>query len=196
MKLKTKVNLLLFLLLSQYVTSQINEINLGENTWMLKNLNTSKFRNGDIIPEAKTIKEFEKYGEEKKPAWCNKNFDKKNGSVYGKLYNYYAVIDSRGISPSGWHVSTKSEWESLISYIGKSSTQKKEFVNFNAKPGGGLIFSESAINKDIGDGVYYWTSTKESDYYSFSSSIIYSSYYIDVYEYHNSSGMYIRCVKD
>ena len=71
---------------------------------MSKNLNVSRFRNGEIIFEAKTIEEWEKAGENKTPAWCYYNNNPTNGAKYGKLYNWYAVNDIRALAPKGWHI--------------------------------------------------------------------------------------------
>ena len=68
-------------------------VTIGEQTWMAENLNVSKFRNGDEIPEAKTNEEWIKAGNEGKPAWCYYENIPANGEKYGKLYNWYAVTD-------------------------------------------------------------------------------------------------------
>jgi uncharacterized protein (TIGR02145 family) len=85
-------------------------------TWMTKNLNVSKFRNGNIIPEAKTRKEWEDFVKNKQAAWCYLNFNPSNGLKYGKIYNWYAIKDLRGLSPQGWHIPTKQELAELIAY--------------------------------------------------------------------------------
>ena len=51
-------------------------------------------------------------------AWCYYNNDPKNGAIYGKLYNWYAVNDSRGLAPEGFHVPSKVEWEAIVSNLG------------------------------------------------------------------------------
>jgi uncharacterized protein (TIGR02145 family) len=89
--------------------------------WMAENLNVDKFRNGENIPQAKTKKEWIKLGESGKPAWCYYDNDPKNGSFYGKLYNWYAVNDERGIAPEGWHVPSRREWELYIEFLGGES---------------------------------------------------------------------------
>lgn len=93
-------------------------VTIGTQTWMTKNLNVSTFRNGDPIPQAKTNEEWEKAGEEGKPAWCYYDNDPKNGEKYGKLYNGYAVTDSRGLAPKGYHVPSDEEWTILTDYLG------------------------------------------------------------------------------
>ena len=93
-------------------------INIGNQVWMAENLNTNKFLNGDPIPEAKTIEDWEKAGENEQPAWCYFENNTYNGTLYGKLYNYFAVIDERGLAPSGWHIPTWNEGCILIDTLG------------------------------------------------------------------------------
>lgn len=100
----------------------VKSVTIGKQTWTRENLNTDKFRNGDPIPEAKTKDEWLKAGEAKKPAWCYLNNDPANGGKYGRLYNWYAVNDARGLAPRGWHVPTEPEWDALISELGGQST--------------------------------------------------------------------------
>jgi uncharacterized protein (TIGR02145 family) len=84
---------------------------------MTKNLDVSTFRNGDLVPEAKTMKEWEYAGANRQPIWCFYNFDSSMG-VYGKLYNWYALDDPRGIAPIGYHIPSVEEWSALIDYFG------------------------------------------------------------------------------
>ena len=85
------------------------EIQIGRQIWMSENLNVNVFRNGDIIPEAKTSSEWETAAKNKQPAWCYYDNDPANGTKYGKIYNWYAVQDPRGLAPSGYHVPSERE---------------------------------------------------------------------------------------
>jgi uncharacterized protein (TIGR02145 family) len=93
-------------------------VTIGEQTWMAENLNVDKFKNGDLIPEAKTKEEWEKLGNEGKPAFCYYDFDAANGKLYGKLYNGYAVLDARGLAPEGFSIPTKEDLTILIDFYG------------------------------------------------------------------------------
>jgi len=90
------------------------EVTIGNQVWMVKNLNTDVFRNGDIIQEAKTKEEWQNAGANKEPAWCYYDYNDSNGEIYGKLYNWYAVNDSRGLAPIGWKIPSESDWINLI----------------------------------------------------------------------------------
>lgn len=93
-------------------------VRVGSQTWAVANLNVSTFRNGDSIPEAKTNKEWLAAGESGKPAWCYYNNDPAIGLKYGKLYNWYAVNDPRGLAPSGWTLPGDADWAKLINSLG------------------------------------------------------------------------------
>jgi uncharacterized protein (TIGR02145 family) len=105
-------------------TGSYKSVKIGAQTWMAENLNVSSFRNGDPIPEAKTKEEWEKAGKDGKPAWCYYENDQKNGIKYGKLYNWYAVNDTRGLAPAGWHIPTDAEWTTLENQLGDDAGKK------------------------------------------------------------------------
>jgi uncharacterized protein (TIGR02145 family) len=87
---------------------------------MSKNLDVDKFRNGDPIPKALDNEEWNIANENKAPIYCHVEFTDKNQKKYGKIYNWYAVSDPRGLAPDGWHIPSKQEWTELINYTNKS----------------------------------------------------------------------------
>jgi len=66
---------------------------IGGLSWMSRNLDVDRFRNGDPIPEARTAEEWKAAGENRQPAWCYHNNDAAGGAKYGRPYNWYAVTD-------------------------------------------------------------------------------------------------------
>lgn len=92
-------------------------LKIGNQEWMSQNLNIESFRNGDPIPQAQSNEEWENMGKNGQPAWCYYNNDPVN-SQYGKLYNWYAVNDSRGLAPEGYHVPTNEEVWDLFKSLG------------------------------------------------------------------------------
>ena len=92
---------------------EYKSINIGKQVWMQENLIVDKFQNGDVIQEINTAKKWKEAREKKQPAWCYYNFDKKNGDKYGKLYNWFAVNDSRGLAPAGWRIPKEEDWTTL-----------------------------------------------------------------------------------
>lgn len=90
----------------------------GGRAWMRENLNVTRFRNGEPIPEARTLQEWRTLGESGSPAWCHVDFDPGNDSRYGKLYNGHALMDPRGLAPEGWTLPERSDWEEMLSAQG------------------------------------------------------------------------------
>ena len=89
---------------------------------MAENLNVEYYRNGDIIPQ---VQDEHEWASLKTGAWCYYENDPANGKKYGKLYNWYAVNDTRGLVPEGWHIPSYSEWRELIEYLGEDSAGTK-----------------------------------------------------------------------
>jgi uncharacterized protein (TIGR02145 family) len=110
--MKNGLFLLIPLLFFKY-SIQAQVVTIENQHWMTKNLNVSTFRNGDPIREARTNREWEQAIAKKEPAWCYYENNPKNGSKYGKIYNWYAVSDPRGLAPYGWHIPSFMEWNSL-----------------------------------------------------------------------------------
>lgn len=95
---------------------------IGNQVWMTKNLDVATYRNGDTIPE---VKDFDEWKNLTTGAWCYYNNDQISlGSSYGKLYNWYAVTDPRGLAPVGWKIPTISDWADLSSFLGADAGAK------------------------------------------------------------------------
>jgi len=88
--------------------------------WTAKNLNVSHYQNGDTISE---VRDSTAWLNLTTGAWCWYNNDSNTyGGIYGKMYNWYAINDPRGIAPVGWHVPSDSEWTALELCSGGMST--------------------------------------------------------------------------
>ncbi len=96
------------------VPLQNGEVRIGNQIWMTRNLNVSRYRNGDPIPQVQNATAWTVLTT---GAWCYYA----NGPVYGKLYNWYAVNDPRGLAPSGYHIATDAEWTILTTFLGGAS---------------------------------------------------------------------------
>lgn len=182
---------------------------IGSQTWMTKNLDVTTYRNGDIIPE---VKDSATWAKLKTGAWCYYNNDPSNGSVYGKLYNWYAVNDPRGLAPEGWHVPTDEEWDTLTRTLGgeeiaggkmkETGTKHWESPNTGATNSSDFTGLPGGLRFDIGDFVgignrgFWWSATE-----SLPSYIKYR-YLLSVTGYLNQDGVSpqggysVRCVKD
>jgi uncharacterized protein (TIGR02145 family) len=181
---------------------------------MTENLGVDYFRNGDPIPQAKSTKEWKKAAKNQQPAWCYYKNKLENGAKYGKLYNWYAVNDPRGLAPEGWHIPTDNEWKLLSNYLGgedfagkkmKSTSGWYDFdgnengagtneSGFNGLPGG-FRLNDGAF--DFRGSVGYWWSASEANT---GNGYPRGLYYSDDTVYRNANdkevGLSVRCLRD
>jgi uncharacterized protein (TIGR02145 family) len=132
-------------------STSLNEVTIGTQVWSSKNLDLSTFRNGDSIPQAKTDDEWKAADMNKQPAWCYYKNDPENGTKYGKLYNWYAVIDPRGLAPEGFHIPSDEEWEllseELAGFLNNESDRGEELeVGTKMKSENGWIENGNGFN--------------------------------------------------
>jgi uncharacterized protein (TIGR02145 family) len=190
-------------------STQYKIVTINSDTWMSENLNTSTYRNGDLIIHASNTQEWINAANNKVGAWCYYNNDPKNGEIYGKLYNWYAVNDSRGLAPVGYHISTNDDWEKLTKYYkgdnlaGRYLKERNFFLRFlegsndnvmNILMGGSR--STKGIFYELNREADFWISEEYNSDLSSSRTIkketdnITKSYSV------KSWGMSVRCVKD
>ncbi len=189
-------------------SQKIKTVKIGNQTWMAENLNTEYFSNGDPIPYAESEEEWAEASENSQPAWCYYDNDPENGKKYGRLYNWYAVNDSRGIAPSGWRVASDEDWDELAETLGGEEVGKKikskqgwnddgngtDEVGFNALPGG-LRDIEGEFGYR-GEACYFWTSTEYSEENAADRFLNHDEDEIDSYDLGKSSGYYVRCIRE
>lgn len=118
-------------------------VEIGSKIWMSENLNVEHYRNGDPIPQVQDSTEWEKLTT---GAWCYYENNSANGSLYGKLYNWYAVTDPRGLAPEGWHVSYITDWKALSEHLGESYAGKKLKTKYEWLEDGEVNTNESGFN--------------------------------------------------
>jgi uncharacterized protein (TIGR02145 family) len=93
----------------------IATVTIGNQVWMLKNLSVDRYRNGDPIPQVTNATAWSALTT---GAWCWYNNDSATyAEKYGRLYNWYAVTDPRGLAPVGYRVSTNSDWNKLTKFL-------------------------------------------------------------------------------
>ncbi|MHB1146865.1 MAG: FISUMP domain-containing protein [Lutibacter sp.] len=90
-------------------------VTICNQVWTKTNLNVSHYRNGDVIPQ---VTYSTTWANLTTGAWCYYSNNSSYGATYGKLYNWYAINDSRGLAPEGWHVPTDAEWTTLTDCLG------------------------------------------------------------------------------
>lgn len=183
--------------------------NCSNQTWMQKNLNVSRFRNGDLIPQVTNSNTWTNLTT---PAWCYYNNDPANGPLYGKIYNWFAVNDPRGLAPVGYHIPTDAEWTTFTNCLGGQSlaggkmketgyshwltpnTEASNISGFTGLPGGfrntGNSFQEFG---------YYgnWWSSLGTSTYAIPRKLNYNTGSISIIDaYDLPDGFSVRCVKD
>ncbi|MFA4907062.1 MAG: fibrobacter succinogenes major paralogous domain-containing protein [archaeon] len=184
-------------------------VTIGTQVWMAENLNVTHYRNGDAIPN---ITDDTAWYNLSTGALCDYNNDVNNVVTYGRLYNWYAVNDSRNIAPSGWHVPSDAEWQTLVDYLGGSSVaggKMKEIgtthwsspntgatneSGFSALPGGSRHYS--GTYDYIGSYGYWWSAAEHDSGSAWYRDLNYNC--SDVYRYYNGKryGFSVRCVGD
>jgi uncharacterized protein (TIGR02145 family) len=176
----------------------IKAIKIGEQVWMAENLNVSTFCNGDPIPEAKTKEEWEKAGRDEMPAWCYFDNDPETGKKYGKLYNWFAVNDPRGLGPENWHIPTKEEFAQLMA--GQTCKEAYAFLieggasGFSSLLGGFRNADGSFCHLDlIGD---YWAATLDKFHSAWQLRLSKKHEEVKLNTFYYTMGFSVRCVKD
>jgi uncharacterized protein (TIGR02145 family) len=193
-----------------------SEVKIGTQVWTSKNLDVSTFRNGEAIPEAKSEKEWVKAGESKQSAWCYYDNDPKNGEVYGKLYNWYAVNDSRGLAPKGYHIPSDAEWTVLTDFLGgedkagkkmKSKTGWQGWQKNGKKSGNGTNssgFNGHPVGNRYGMGPFFnvgnyglwWSSTEHDAGNAWYRNLYSNSGVVNRSVNDREVGLSVRCLMD
>jgi uncharacterized protein (TIGR02145 family) len=203
-----KIIFFLFIAVSSIGKSQT--VTIGKQIWSSKNLDVEYFRNGDPIPQAKTCEEWKLASENKKPIWCYYFFDPNNGKLYGKLYNWYAVNDPRGLAPIGWHIPEYSEWKQLIDYLGgyyyAGRKMKSSYgwslggdgngtneSGFSGLPGGTVNYDGTFYAKDLGK---WWSSTSNRNFDAWICILGLSEGRASTNYYDKRCGLSVRCIKN
>jgi uncharacterized protein (TIGR02145 family) len=190
------------------VPKVIPTISIGSQIWMVENLKTETFQNNDKIFHAKTEKEWILAGDKKIPAWCFPNNDSKLGSNLGKLYNWYAVIDQRGLCPKEMMIPNKLDIESLINFLLSNGQNAKHIKSKEGWKRNGAGYDNYKLNsipysKRFPMGSFtpegytctYWTRDENVHYTSFYWELRAESDEIKLGVVDKNSGFLIRCIK-
>lgn len=195
-------------------TRNSREITIGTQVWMTENLGVDYFRNGDPIPEVKSTKEWKKAGKNQQPAWCYFENKLENGAKYGKLYNWYAVNDPRGLAPEGWHIPTDNEWKLLSNYLGGEDFAGKKMKStsgwcdldenengagtnesgFNGLPGG--FRSNSGTFGLQGYYGFWWSASEHNTGLAFYRYLYHNDDNLSRDNLNKGKGFSVRCLRD
>jgi uncharacterized protein (TIGR02145 family) len=182
---------------------------IGTQEWMAENLKTSIYRNGEAIDITGTSFTT--------GAWSLNN-DSQYDCPYGKLYNWYAVVDSRNVCPTGWHVPTDAEWTTLTDYLGGQSDENYNFFaggkmkstgfqywlnpnteatnesGFSGLPAGIRIFDGSYSS--FGNNGFWWSCSELDTFSGWGLLLDYNFGYSYRLNNDKASGFSVRCLKD
>jgi uncharacterized protein (TIGR02145 family) len=198
-----------------------NVVTIGNQCWMKTNLKTTRYRNGDSIP-----------GNLNDTIWgsgigaqADYNGDTALTSEYGKLYNFYAVSDLRGLCPIGWHVPSDAEWNYLaktldyaadttcISCIQSTvvggmmkdtgsafwqppNLDATNVTGFTALPGGFRTGGDPSNYFYLSTAGFWWTSRAVTSNSAWTRGIYYDNGYFRRLEADRLNGFSVRCIKD
>jgi uncharacterized protein (TIGR02145 family) len=187
------------------------EVTIGNQVWTSKNLDVSKFKNGEEIPEAQTEGQWKAFSDANEAAWCYYE----NKTEYGKLYNWYAVNDPRGLAPAGYHIPTDAEWTTLTNYLGgekiagakmKSNTGWENHGNgtnssaFAGLPGGyrstGTLLRFYCFFLNVVSYGYWWSSSESHTSSAWRRSLDGSNGEVGRYTDNKRNGFSVRCLRD
>ena len=184
-------------------------IKIGEQVWMVENLKATRYRNGDALQHAADSIQWKN---SKAGAYCNYNNDSSHVKNYGRLYNSYAVKDSRGLAPDGWHIPGKEEINTLIdnlkgdtvaaAKLKEAGLQSWIYPNagasnesgFTARPGG-YRFGTGTFHT-LGSNGYWWTTTSSFEVFAWSPRVFTDFADVNRDERYLAYGLSVRCIKD
>lgn len=181
---------------------------IGGDEWMAENLKTARYRTDEPIPN---VTDSAEWAALTTGAWAYFENDAAHDADYGKLYNWLAITDSKGVCPEGWHVPDDSEWDALLGKLGGSSiagcalkergsdhweTPNECATNssgFTAVPGGYRDL-QGFIN--LGRHGVYWTSVEDNDDRAWFRSIHYNNGMVLRLFTSKNNELSVRCVRD
>jgi uncharacterized protein (TIGR02145 family) len=182
-------------------------VTIGTQVWMAENLKTTRYRNGDSIPN---VTDSLQWISLTTPGFCNCNNDVSMTSIYGRLYNWYAVTDSNNIAPVGWHVPNDAEWDTLTTYLGAGPGGKLKAIGttYWSSPNTGATNETGFNGLPAGDrnnlaqfnymGTYacFWCTTEYSPTEGIEHVLSKNSTNVIRMNFAKSLGISVRCVKD
>ncbi|RPI03346.1 MAG: hypothetical protein EHM64_12465 [Ignavibacteriae bacterium] len=185
-------------------------VTIGNQTWLKENLQVTHYRNGDLIPNVTADTLWSKL---RTGAYCHYNNYENLVPVYGRLYNWHAVSDSRNIAPAGWHVPSNEEVFALAKFLGgyktaggkmkeadtthwqNPNTDADNASGFTALPGG----TRCELNGSFGGfGSYalFWTGASNGAEYAWKFSLDFDKNILVHNYYYKWVGYSVRCIKD
>ena len=188
---------------------------IGAQEWMAENLRTTKYSDGTAIPNVTSNTEW---ANDTTGAWSHYSNDSQYDTIYGKLYNWYAVETGK-LCPTGWHVPTEAEWTLLTDYLAAIGHDENEGTALKATSGWDDFGSESGNGTDaigwlglpggfrdlygnfggVGYSGYWWSSSQSDNTAGYAWFLRLLQSTVSVYKHDGSimeGGSSVRCLKD
>jgi uncharacterized protein (TIGR02145 family) len=205
-----------------FVFEPMESVTIGTQMWTAKNLDVTTYRNGDPIPQVMDATEWANLTT---GAWCYYNNDESNNATYGKLYNWYAVNDPRGLTPAGWHVPTDAEWKTLEMELGMTQAEA-DAIGFRGTDEGSQLAGNAGLWTDgaletnanfgasgfaglpggwrsfsdafygMGSHAYWWSSSESSASNARYRYLYYNNSGVNRIYTDKKTGFAVRCVRD
>lgn len=176
-------------------------LTIGTQTWMTENLRTTRYRNGDSIGTTRPSTLDIRSESTPKYQWAYAGNDS-NLAIYGRLYTWYTVNDPRNVCPVGWHIPSKTDFETLLNNFGG-----RGYACYQALlPGGSSGFSALFAGIRVDDGHFEQLANNKNAV--FQSSTAYNQgkrWYLSNYSGRQDAHIYfgsasigcsVRCLKD
>jgi uncharacterized protein (TIGR02145 family) len=184
-------------------------VTIGTQVWMVENLRTTRYDNGEAIPMVKDDSQWNKLTT---GAFCNYENDASYGSTYGHLYNFYTTLDTRNLCPAGWHVPTDEDWDILSSFLGgdliaagkmkDTKASSWDPPNFGATNESGFTALAGGYRSikgtfhSLGSYTFLWSSTAYAPETGWCRYFQNGSDRMDRIDNYKAFGFSVRCVKD
>ena len=173
--------------------------------WFAENLLTTVYADGSAIPE---VTANESWADLNTGARCDYDNVPDSAAIYGRLYNWHAVDSAAGLCPSGWHVPTNEEWQTLDVTLGasdsgaqmKASASDSSAWNGTNSSGwsglpGGFRAYYGAFMKGGTDGTW-WTSNPTGDLTATARELLDNSSLLTSLDTDRRLGSSVRCLRD
>lgn len=183
-------------------SNRYKTVEIDGKMWMAENLRTTRYRDGSTIPEVAldSLWKNANYG-----AWCKYGDLPSMELVYGKLYNWFVVQDTRGICPEGWHVPAANEWDEMNINMHELDHKDvrlglwrhylvKNESGFTALPAGQRFYL--GFYAGLEEQANFWSSTDHNLNNAVYFQLEYYSIYFEEHNWLKKSGYSIRCVQD
>jgi uncharacterized protein (TIGR02145 family) len=196
--------------LTENLINSVDSVVIGNQEWMTRNLNVSRFRNGDVIPEVSDANEWARAAKEGEPAWCFVD-ESDNWKMQERLYNWHAVNDPRGLAPKGWRVANFDDWRSLVVALGGKDIAGQKMRSGNSRfweasnvvgtNEGGFLGEPFGWRNCVGSFLhfgwcgYWWLANESSAKDGRCISLFFSEKEVRHKPCNKCFGMSVRCVK-